>query len=67
MPARLLGFAFANADFLFEMDDEGTILFAAGAANDLVQARAAKRWSASRPASCSSRRKASSSPPSPRR
>ena len=31
-PARLLGFAFANADFLFEMDAQGTILFAAGAA-----------------------------------
>lgn len=36
-PARLLGFAFANADFLFEMDAQGTILFAAGAANDLVK------------------------------
>ncbi|MBA2587821.1 MAG: EAL domain-containing protein [Alphaproteobacteria bacterium] len=36
-PARLLGFAFANADFLFEMDGKGTILFAAGAANDLVK------------------------------
>jgi EAL domain-containing protein (putative c-di-GMP-specific phosphodiesterase class I) len=36
-PARLLGFAFANADFLFEMDTAGTILFAAGAANDLVK------------------------------
>jgi EAL domain-containing protein (putative c-di-GMP-specific phosphodiesterase class I) len=36
-PARLLGFAFTNADFLFEMDAAGTILFAAGAANDLVR------------------------------
>lgn len=36
-PARLLGFAFTNADFLFEVDGEGTILFAAGAANDLVK------------------------------
>ena len=36
-PARLLGFAFTNADFLFEMDTEGKILFAAGAANDLVK------------------------------
>jgi len=36
-PARLLGFAFTNADFLFEMDTGGTILFAAGAANDLVK------------------------------
>lgn len=35
--ARLLGFAFANADFLFEMNAAGTILFAAGAANDLVR------------------------------
>ncbi len=35
--ARLLGFAFTNADFLFEMDKNGTILFAAGAANDLVK------------------------------
>ena len=34
--ARILGFAFTNADFLFEMDTKGTILFAAGAANDLV-------------------------------
>jgi EAL domain-containing protein (putative c-di-GMP-specific phosphodiesterase class I) len=37
LPARLLGFAFTNADFLFEMDTAGTILFAAGAANDLVK------------------------------
>lgn len=37
LPARLLGFAFTNADFLFEMDTKGTILFAAGAANDLVK------------------------------
>jgi len=36
-PARLLGFAFTNADFLFEVDGQGTILFAAGAANDLVK------------------------------
>ena len=35
--ARLLGFAFTNADFLFEVDAKGTILFAAGAAHDLVQ------------------------------
>jgi EAL domain-containing protein (putative c-di-GMP-specific phosphodiesterase class I) len=35
--ARLLGFAFTNADFLFEIDKSGTILFAAGAANDLVR------------------------------
>jgi EAL domain-containing protein (putative c-di-GMP-specific phosphodiesterase class I) len=37
LPVRLLGFAFTNADFLFETDTEGTILFAAGAANDLVK------------------------------
>lgn len=34
--ARLLGFAFTNADFLFEVDAQGIIQFAAGAANDLV-------------------------------
>ena len=37
LSARLLGFAFTNADFLFEVDDQGTIRFAAGAANDLVR------------------------------
>jgi EAL domain-containing protein (putative c-di-GMP-specific phosphodiesterase class I) len=37
LPARLLGFAFTNADFLFEMNTDGTILFVAGAANDLVK------------------------------
>ena len=36
-PARLLGFAFTNADFLFETDTEGKILFAVGAAKDLVK------------------------------
>ena len=36
-PARFLGFAFTNADFLFEVDAKGTIVFAAGAANDLVR------------------------------
>ncbi|MEJ0042859.1 MAG: EAL domain-containing protein [Rhizomicrobium sp.] len=35
--ARLLGFAFANADFLFEVDGSGTVVFATGAATDLVQ------------------------------
>jgi EAL domain-containing protein (putative c-di-GMP-specific phosphodiesterase class I) len=30
-PIRLLGFAFASADFLFEIDRKGTILFATGA------------------------------------
>lgn len=34
--ARLLGFAFANADFLFEVDSKGMICFASGAAKDLV-------------------------------
>ena len=34
--ARLLGFAFANADFLFEVDGNGTIAFATGAASDFV-------------------------------
>ncbi|HEY5347770.1 MAG TPA: EAL domain-containing protein [Rhizomicrobium sp.] len=36
-PVRLLGFAFANADFLFEIDRDGTILFATGAASDFVR------------------------------
>ncbi len=35
--ARLLGFCFTNADFLFEMDAQGIIQFTAGAATDLVQ------------------------------
>jgi len=35
--ARLLGFAFASADFLFETDASGKILFAAGASGDLVR------------------------------
>ncbi len=35
--ARLLGFAFANADFLFEVDGNGTIAFATGAASDFVE------------------------------
>lgn len=35
-PARLLGFAFTNADFLFEVDREGRIAFSAGAANEFV-------------------------------
>ena len=34
--ARLLGFAFANADFLFEVGADGAIRFAAGATGDLV-------------------------------
>src|SRR5581483_3613627 len=36
-PARLLGFAFANADFLFEVDASGTIRFALGATGELAQ------------------------------
>ena len=39
--ARLLGFAFANADFLFEADNQGLIQFAAGAAKDLVREESA--------------------------
>jgi EAL domain-containing protein (putative c-di-GMP-specific phosphodiesterase class I) len=34
--ARLLGFAFANADFLFEVGADGMIRFAAGATGDLT-------------------------------
>ena len=34
--ARLLGFAFANADFLFEVDGHGAIEFATGASNELI-------------------------------
>ncbi len=36
-PARLLGFAFANADYLFEVDDKGMVVFATGASSDLIQ------------------------------
>lgn len=36
-PARLLGFAFANADLLFEVDASGKIVFAAGAVRDFVK------------------------------
>lgn len=36
-PARLLGFAFASADFLFEIDRKGTIVFATGATHDYAQ------------------------------
>jgi hypothetical protein len=36
-PARLLGFAFASADFLFEIDGKGTIVFATGAMHDYAQ------------------------------
>lgn len=32
--ARLLGFAFANADLLFEIDARGTVLFSSGAESD---------------------------------
>jgi EAL domain-containing protein (putative c-di-GMP-specific phosphodiesterase class I) len=35
--ARFLGFAFANADFLFEIDGKGTILFATGAASEFAK------------------------------
>ena len=36
-PARLLGFAFANADLLFEIDKEATVVFATGAASEFVR------------------------------
>ena len=36
-PARLLGFAFANADLLFEIDREGTVSFATGAASEFAR------------------------------
>ncbi|HEX4301984.1 MAG TPA: EAL domain-containing protein [Rhizomicrobium sp.] len=35
--ARLLGFAFANADYLFEVDGNGTVVFATGAASEFVK------------------------------
>ncbi len=35
--ARFLGFAFANADFLFKIDTAGTILLAMGAGRDFAQ------------------------------
>ncbi|MBU6443740.1 MAG: EAL domain-containing protein [Alphaproteobacteria bacterium] len=35
--ARLLGFAFANADLLFEIDRDGTVIFATGAASEFVK------------------------------
>jgi EAL domain-containing protein (putative c-di-GMP-specific phosphodiesterase class I) len=34
--ARFLGFAFANADFLFEVDGQGKVVFATGAARDFT-------------------------------
>jgi EAL domain-containing protein (putative c-di-GMP-specific phosphodiesterase class I) len=36
-PARLLGFAFANADFLFEVDAKGTVVFSLGAASEFTE------------------------------
>jgi len=36
-PARLLGFAFANADLLFEVDEKGTIVFATGATSEFAR------------------------------
>lgn len=36
-PARLLGFAFANADFLFEVDAKGKIVFATGAVSEFTR------------------------------
>ncbi len=37
--ARLLGFAFANADLLFEIDRDSTIVFATGAASEFVRGK----------------------------
>ena len=37
--ARLLGFAFANADLLFEIDRDGTVVFATGAASEFVKSK----------------------------
>ena len=51
-PARLLGFAFANADFLFEVDANGTIRFALGAAGDLVRQVRSRPGRRSRPVAC---------------
>ncbi len=39
-PLQLLGFAFANADLLFEIDRKGKILFAAGATTGLADVSA---------------------------
>ncbi|HEY0107363.1 MAG TPA: hypothetical protein VGB91_14880, partial [Rhizomicrobium sp.] len=36
-PARLLGFAFANADYLFEVDPKGTVVFATGASSNFLK------------------------------
>jgi len=36
-PARLLGFAFANADLLFEIEPGGTVSFATGATSEFVR------------------------------
>lgn len=38
-PARFLGFAFANADMLFEIDREATVTFATGAMSEFVQGK----------------------------
>lgn len=35
-PARFLGFAFANADFIFEIDHDATVVFASGAASEFL-------------------------------
>jgi EAL domain-containing protein (putative c-di-GMP-specific phosphodiesterase class I) len=35
-PARLLAFAFANADLLFEVDRSGTVVFATGAVSEFL-------------------------------
>jgi EAL domain-containing protein (putative c-di-GMP-specific phosphodiesterase class I) len=40
--ARLLGFAFANADLLFEIDPQGTVVFASGAVSELLPGASAE-------------------------
>ena len=38
-PARLLGFAFANADLLFEIDQNAKVVFASGAVSEFVRGK----------------------------
>ena len=45
--ARYLGFAFASADLLFELDGEGVVSFALGAAHDRWRAWIWRPWRAS--------------------
>lgn len=41
-PARFLGFAFANADLLFEIDRDATVVFATGAVSEFVPGKDAQ-------------------------